>query len=124
MSKDFEFAVKEDKEVGVGEHKWYGKEDRTEETPLHDKAKGEPVVIRLFEFAFRPDLETTPTREQLITPDYLRHIDSSLWGDGLRRVMEPRVEITKTGCKIFVPCVAKTGQSHLEEPKTIQEWIK
>lgn len=124
MSKSFEFAVKEDAEVGIGEHKWYGTEDRTEDKSIHDEGKGEPVVIRLFEFKFRPNLEKLPTKEELLTPEYLKHIDTELWGDALRRVMEPRIDITKDGCKIFVPCVARTGQSHLDQPKYLQEWLQ
>ncbi len=103
--------------------KWYGKQDQTDYTDIHDTGKGEPVVIRLFEFKFRPDLTETPTKEQLITPEYLKHIDTLLWADALKRVLDPRVEITKEGCKIFVPCIAKSGQSHLDAPKLLQEWL-
>lgn len=124
MSKDFDFAVSEDKDLNIGAHKWYGREDQTEDTLLHDDLKGETIIVRLFEFKFRPDLEHTPTRDELITPEYLKHIDSTLWGDALRRVDEPRTHITKEGCKIFVPCVARSGQTILENPKTIQEWLQ
>ena len=103
--------------------KWYGKEDRTEEKSIHDKGKGEPVVIRLFEFKFRPDLERLPTKEELLTPEYIKQLNTLLWADALRMVLEPRVEIKKEGCKIFVPCRATTGNSFLEEPKLLQEWI-
>lgn len=123
MSKNFEFAVKDDQELKLGEHKWYGKEDRTEDELIHDKGQGEPIVIRLFEFKFRPNLEKTPIAEELLTPAYLKQIDTQLWGDGLRRVMQPRTAIDKEGCKIFVPCVATTGNSHLENPKLLQEWL-
>lgn len=123
MSKNFEFAVKNDAELKLGEHKWYGKEDRTEDELIHDKGQGEAVVIRLFEFKFRPDLERLPTSEELLTPQYLKQVDTQLWGDGLRRVMQPRTAISKEGCKVFVPCVATTGNSHLENPKLLQEWL-
>lgn len=120
---NFEFAVKDDAELKLGEHKWYGKEDQTEDQSIHDKGQGESVVIRLFEFKFNPGLERTPTAEELLTPDYLKYIDTQLWGDALRRVMHPRISISKEGCKIFVPCVATTGNSHLESPKLLQEWL-
>lgn len=102
---------------------WYGKEDQTEASSIHDKGQGEPVVVRLFEFKFRPDLARVPTKEEILTKSYIEAVDGELWGDGLRRVAEPRVNITKEGCQIFVPCVAATGQSHLEEPKLLQEWL-
>lgn len=121
---NFEFAVKDDAELKLGEHKWYGKEDQTEDTSIHDKGKGEPIVIRLFEYKFPPTLETLPTKEQLLTSEYLKEIKTRLWADGLRVVLEPRVNITKEGCKIFVPCQATTGNSHLEDPKLLQEWLR
>jgi len=124
MEKSFEVTVEKDEELGIGEHKWYGKEDRTDDKLMHDKGNGEPVVIRLFEFKFRPDLERLPTKEELLTPEYIKQLNTLLWADALRMVLEPRVEIKKEGCKIFVPCQATTGNSFLEEPKLLQEWTK
>ena len=102
--------------------KWYGKEDQTDTSTIHDKGQGEGVVIRLFEFSFKPGIKT-PTKEELLTPEYIQQIDIQLWSDGLRRAMEPRVHIDDKGCKIFVPCVAATGQSFMETPKLLQEWL-
>lgn len=119
----FEAVEKNAVDSPVDNIKWYGKEDRTEDESVHDKGTGEPVVIRLFEFKFRPGLEKTPTKEELLTPEYLKQIDITLWGDGLRRVMQPRTHITEEGCKIFVPCQAATGHSFLDQPKLLQEWI-
>ena len=123
-TKDFEVAVKNDKELNIGEHKWYGKEDQTKDHSIHDTGKGEPIVIRMFEFKLRPDLETLPSKEQILTPDYLKYLKTQLWSDALRMVLEPRVEITKETCRIFVPCQATTGNSFIDEPKLLQEWIK
>ena len=104
--------------------KWYGKEDQTEEKSIHDKGKGEPVLIRLFEFRLSPLLETLPTKEQILTPEYIKHLQVQLWADGLRLIMEPRVVIDKESIKIFAPCQATMGNNFLEEPKLLQEWIK
>lgn len=123
-TNQFELIKELDDVVGVKEHKWYGKTDQTDEKLMHDKGKGEPVVIRLFEFKFSPDLKATPTKEQILTPEYINHLKALLWGDSLRMVLEPRAEITKEGCRIFVPCVARTGATFTEEPKLLQEWIK
>lgn len=112
-----------DEELGIGPHDWYVKEDRTEDKLMHDIGKGDAVIIRLFEWSFPPTLEFLPTKEQIITDGYLKQIDIQLWSDGLRRVMEPRVTIDKSGCKVFVPCVARTGQNIIDSPKLLQEWI-
>lgn len=120
----FEVIEKDAIDSPVEDIKWYGKEDRTEEKSVHDTGKGEPIVIRLFEFKFPPTLEVLPTKEQILTPEYLKHLKTQLWGDALRVVLEPRVSITKEGCKIFVPCQATTGNSFIEEPKLLQEWIR
>lgn len=121
---NFELVKDKDEDVGVGEHNWYGKEDRTQDNLMHDKGAGEPVVIRLFEFKTQPGLEKLPTKEQILTPDYLRQLRVQLWGDSLRLVMEPRVVIDNESIKIFAPCQASTGSNFLETPKLLQEWIK
>lgn len=121
---NFELVKDKDEEIGVDAHKWYGKEDRTDEKLMHDIGKGEAVTIRLFEFSFPPTLVDLPTKEQILTPDYIKHLKTQLWSDGLRLVMEPRVIIDKEGCKIFAPCQATIGNNFLEKPKLLQEWIK
>lgn len=120
FSKEFE-AIETKAPDTKGDIKWYGKEQQTDFADLHDKGYGDKVLIRLFEFKLRPDLRKLPTKEQLITPDYLRVVDAELWGDGLRRVMEPRVKVDKEWARIFVPCVPSAGNSVLEETKLIQE---
>jgi len=120
-TKNFE-VIEKDSEVTNSDIKWYGKEDQTEEKLMHDKGVGEAVLIRLFEFKFPPTLEKLPTKEEILTPEYIRHLRATLWADALRLIMEPRVVIDKESCKIFAPCQATTGNSFLEEPKTIQEW--
>lgn len=120
---DFEFIKEVDDLVGVKEHKWYGKEDQTDPSLMHDTGKGEPVVIRLFEFKFPPTLKELPTKEQILTVEYIKHLQTLLWADSLRLVMEPRVVIDKEGCKIFAPCQARAGASFIEEPKLLQEWV-
>ncbi len=121
---NFELVENKVEDLGVGEHKWYGKEDRTDEKLMHDKGVGEPVLIRLFEFKLPPNIEKLPAKEEILTPDYLKYLRVSLWADALRLIMEPRVVIDKESIKIFAPCQATTSNSFLEEPKTIQEWTQ
>lgn len=122
--KDFELVEENAIDSPVKNIKWYGKEDETEQTVMHDTGKGDSVVIRLFEFVFPPTLETLPVKEQILTPDYIKHLKIQLWADDLRLVMEPRVVIDKEGCKIFATCQARTGANFLEQPKLLQEWTK
>lgn len=119
----FDVIEKDAIDSPVKDIKWYGKEDQTDYSSVHDKGKGEAIVIRLFEYKFPPTIEKLPTKDELLTPEYLKEIKTRLWADGLRVVLEPRVEINKEGCKIFVPCQATTGNSYLEEPKLLQEWL-
>lgn len=121
--KDFEFAVDKDEELNIGQHKWYGKEEQTQDSSIHDTGKGSGIVIRQFEFQFPPTLETIPTKEELLTPQYLKDLQTQLWADGLRLVLEPRISISKEKCIVFATCQATTGNSFLEEPKLLQEWI-
>ncbi len=123
-TKEFELLEKDAVDSPVKDIKWYGKEDKTDEKLMHDQGAGKPIVIRLFEFKFPPTLETLPTKEQILTPEYIKQMQTLLWADSLRLVMEPRVVITKEGCQIFAPCEARTGANFIEDPKTIQEWIK
>ena len=118
-----ELIKDKDEELGIDAHKWYGKEDRTDESSIHDKGVGETVTIRLFEFKFPPTLENLPTTEQILTPEYIKQLKTQLWGDGLRLVMEPKVVIDKEGCKVFAPCQASMGNNFLDKPKLLQEWM-
>lgn len=108
----------------VKDIKWYGKEDRTEESSIHDSGKGTPIVLRFQEYKFPPTLEVLPTKDQILTAQYVKDMHTWLWGDGLRMVIEPRVSITKEGCRVCFTCQATTGNSFLEDPKMLQEWIK
>lgn len=118
-----DFELVQDQATDMPAHKWYGKEEKTNEELMHDQGKGEPIVIRLFEFTFPPTLEVLPTKEQILTPEYIKHLQTQLWGDSLRLVAEPRVAIDKEGCKVFVPCQATNGNTFTEAPKLLQEWI-
>lgn len=119
---NFQLTKERDEELKVGQHTWTGKEDKTGEKLLHDNGTGEKVLLRLFEFKLNPTLTVLPTKEQILTPEYLKQLRVQLWADGLRLVMEPEVRIDKESCKIFAPCVPSIGNNFIEESKTIQEW--
>lgn len=120
---NFEVVKEKDVDLGLDAHKWYGKEDRTDEKSMHDNFKGENVIIRHFEFKLNPTITEPPTKEQILTPEYIKHLQTLLWADSLRLVMEPRVVIDKEYIRVFAPCVARAGATFTEEAKTLQEWI-
>lgn len=122
MSKNFELVKEWDNDLGIGAHKWYGNNEETDKSLMNDKGTGEPIVIRHFEFNLNPELKTPPTKDQILTPEYVKHLQILLWADSLRMVLEPRVEITKEKILVFVPCQARTGATFTEAPKTIFEW--
>jgi len=108
----------------LGDYKWYGKEAKTQEEALvQDQGKGDNIVVRVFEFKLSPTLETLPTREQVLTPEYIKHLSTLLWADSLRLVTEPQVRIDKESIKIVALCQARTGQTFLEESKLAQELL-
>lgn len=123
MDKTFEAIEFDAKDSPVKDIKWYGKEDQTEGSLMHDTGKGEAIIIRHFEFKLNPALKELPTAEQLLTPEYIKDLNIQLWADGFRLIMKPRVSITKDTVRVFAPCQPVSGATILEEPKLLQEWI-
>jgi len=81
MNNSFE-VIESKSEDTKSDIKWYGSEQQTDLKTLSDSGKGEPVLIRFKKFQFKPDLRKLPTKEQLITPEFVKHIDAELWGHG------------------------------------------
>lgn len=124
-TKNFEAIEFDAIDSPVKDIKWYGKEDRTEETLMHDKGKGDVVSMRLEEYQLNPELlKNPPTEEQVLTPQYIKDLQTRLWADGLRMVMKPRLSIDKGFMRIITPCQATSGNTILEDPKLLQEWIR
>lgn len=123
MKTDFELVEERATELGIGAHKWYGSQDETKDEVVHDTGKGEPIVLRLFEFKLSPTLERLPTKEEILTPEYIKHLSTLLWADSLRLVTTPEVRIDKENIRVFAACQARTGQNFLEETKLIQELL-
>ena len=121
---NFEFVKERDEELGIGAHKWYGKEDQTDTNLMHDKGTGDTIVMRFFPYKMNPELKTPPTKEQILTPDYVKHLKVLLWADGLRTVTEPTVKIDKDSYTIGVACQAANGQVITEQSKYLQEWMQ
>jgi hypothetical protein len=121
--KTFEFVEENATDSPVENIKWYARETQTDQKLMHDVGKGDTATIRLFEFKFPPTLEKLPTKEEILTPQYLRELNIQLWGDDLRLIREPEVSITKEGCKVYAACQPRSGSNFIEEPKLLQEWM-
>jgi len=82
-------------------------------THLEDDAGyGEPIVIRMFEFAVNPEAFKAhkPTAQELFNT-HLRGIEVMLWKDGLQILpeVEPRMQMGKKKYRIFVGAKASRG---------------
>lgn len=123
LTKSFEYVEENAVDSPTENIKWYGKEDQTDGKDIHDTGHGDVVTLRKFEFKFPPNMEKPPTKEELLTPQYLRELNTQLWGDDLRMIREPEITINKSGCIVYVACQPRSGSNFLEEPKLLQEWM-
>lgn len=81
---------------------------QTDSFRLEDPATGQPVIMRHFEYRYPPS-GPKPTKEQLLTTDYIRHLENGLWADALEMIMPPKVVFYEKGFRIFATCQAKKG---------------
>lgn len=102
-------------------HDWYGQSAETEKVNLEDKAQGQPIVMRVFEFTLPPfDKDDLPTEDELVEAHKSR-ITAFLWRDELVPVMEYKAVMSddKKTFKIFATAQARAGSSFLEKPKKV-----
>lgn len=127
----FKTFEKDAKNAPVKNIEWEGEEVYAEsDTKLeHDEGKGEPVIIRSFEFGVNPKAfkEHTPTKQELFN-SHLRGMESLLWRDGLKPFegVEPRLIFSKNRrqYRIIVACQPSRGNVLLETPQRLSELIK
>lgn len=118
--KEFTLVEENAKDSPVSDIKWHGKEVETPTTPLQDTGKGKPIILRCFDFAIKPGADLPSENE--ILEMYSKYIDTFLWKDSLRRIMDLKLVIEKDKFKIFATCQPKTGAVLLETPLTIQDY--
>lgn len=81
---------------------------QTDGVRIEDPGTGRPIIMRHFEYRYLPN-GPKPTKEQLLTPDYIKHLENVLWADSLEMIMPPKVVFYNKGFKIFATCQAKKG---------------
>ena len=103
---------------------WNASQVRTPETRIEDSGTGRPIVMRHFDFKFNPALQGRPTKEEILTEEYRKHLNNLLWADELELIQEPRVVFSKEGFRIFAVCQAKKGSIipyYANKPLPLQE---
>lgn len=111
-------------------NEWYGASLQTEGTPMVDSGTGRALILRVFDFAFKPGLEQKPSKQQLFNAHW-SHIKTLIWSDGLvaNTDVDPRVVIGKKRYRIFILCEPRLNKNHIREavvdrPTTLQEVFK
>lgn len=84
-------------------------EIQTEGVRLHDEQTGQAIILRQFKFAYHPLVTKKPKKSEILTKEYIKHLENMLWADALELVADPRLHFHKGGFTIFAPCVPKRG---------------
>lgn len=80
-----------------------------------DTQSGEVFIVRKFDFSVRPGLAVKPKKSDILTKDYIKHLEIQLWGDAMELVPpstalpNPRVVIQKRSFTVFAVCKPKKG---------------
>lgn len=106
-----------------GDVKWEAEQGMVTSDPLKDNGEGKAVIVRSFEFRFPPGMKGLPTKEQILTPEYIKHLEVRLWADEIEMIAAPRVTINSTGFFVFATCQVKKGSilPYNAKPKQLQE---
>lgn len=88
---------------------WYGSTMETEKHDIKDPAEGKPVILRQMRFQYAPWQKTKPKVKDILTDEYIKHLENCLWADNLEMIQLPKVTFHKKGFRIFLTCMAKRG---------------
>lgn len=89
--------------------KWEAEQGLVTSDPLRDEGEGKAIIVRSFEFRFPPGMKGLPTKEQILTNEYIKYLEVRLWADEIEMIAEPRVTINNTGFFVFATCQVKKG---------------
>ena len=109
---------------------WSASEMETEDVKMFDEAKGDKFVLRHFEYALSPDVDSETLDKQQLFNHHWKEIEMTLWEDGFTVIKEidPRIIIQKDLYRIFVTCRPRVGLGVMtsinEEATTLQEIFK
>lgn len=88
---------------------WYGATLETEKQDIRDPATGGAIILRQFKFAYAPWQKTKPKKKEILTQDYVKHLENILWADNMEMVTFPKVHFDKKGFTVFAACKPKKG---------------
>jgi len=91
------------------EEGWYGSTLETERQKIEDPATGKPVILRQFKFQYAPWQKSKPKKSDILTKEYVSHLENMLWADNLEMIQFPKVTFTKKGFSVWATCQAKRG---------------
>lgn len=88
---------------------WYGSTMETERFDVKDPGMGKPVILRQLRFQYAPWQTKKPKVKDLLTKDYIKHLENLLWADNLEMIQLPKVTFHKKGFRIFLTCSPRKG---------------
>lgn len=91
------------------EEGWYGSTMETEKQRIEDPATGRPVILRQFRYQYNPWQKTQPKKNDLLTKDFITHLENRLWADNMEMIQFPKVTFTKKGFSVWATCQPKKG---------------
>lgn len=102
--------------------KWYGEQVEAKSDPLVDSGTGKLIMLRQFEFAFKPGMKEKPNKQQLFNQAWPM-IRPLLWSDGFvaSNDVDPRVIVGKKGYKIILLCEPRLRRVVHDTAKTLQQ---
>lgn len=111
----------------IDKYDYYASSMEAEGQKIEDPGTGRPIIVRRFQFMYGPQHKGVPTKEQVLTPEYIKYLENFLWADNLEMVMHPRVVYEKGGFSVFATCQAKKGNiipyEHAEKLRPLQETL-
>lgn len=125
-NRDLNAHKSADFSVDIDDNTWEGSQLEATSDPLIDSNQGKPYVIRFFEYSINPQVEYTPSKQELFNHHY-KQIRNDLWKDGLTAVesVSPRVLFSKDKKKYYIAVTAepKLNVAILEKTQTLQQII-
>jgi hypothetical protein len=104
---------------------WYAGNMETEGHRIDEPGTGKPIILRRFQYARNPAIKRKPTKEDVLTPGYIKYLENGLWADNMEMIMEPKVVIDKKHITVFATCQAKKGNliesAHRDQLKPLQD---
>lgn len=104
---------------------WYAGNMETEHQRIDEPGTGKPIILRQFKYARNPAIKKKPTKDEILTPGYIKYLENGLWADNMEMIQDPKVVIDKKFITVFATCQAKRGNlinyAQRDQLKPLQE---